>query len=154
MREGLGEGLLHNNPTDRGYSRPTLRSRELRQNATEPEKRLWSALSARKVAGVRFNRQFPVGPFICDFVSRGAKLVIEVDGETHVGREAEDAARTRFLGSQGYRVIRFTNTEVMTNLDGVVRQIEIELSHRPSPNPSRKREGSLWGPTVKWYEQP
>jgi very-short-patch-repair endonuclease len=103
------------------------------------------------VAGVRFNRQFPIGPFIVDFVSRGHKLVIEVDGETHVGRESQDAARTRFIAAQGYKVIRFTNHEIMSNLEGVVKQIEIELSHRPSPNPSRKREGSLWGPTVKWY---
>lgn len=129
-------------PIDNGYSRPTLRSRKLRNNATEPEKRLWAALSARKVAGVRFNRQFPIGQFICDFVSRSIGLVIEVDGETHVGNEAKDATRTRFLEQQGYSVIRFTNHEVMSNLEGVVRQIEIEIGNRPSPNPSRKREGS------------
>ncbi len=136
-------------PIDKGYSRPTLRSRELWNSATEPEKRLWTALSARKVAGVRFNRQFPIGQFICDFVSRSIGLVIEVDGETHVGNEAKDAARTHFLEQQGYAVIRFTNHEVMTNLEGVVRQIEIEIGNRPSPNPSRKREGSQWGSTVR-----
>ena len=138
-------------PFDKGYSRPTIRSRQLRNNATEPEKRLWTALSARKVGGVRFNRQFRVGQFICDFVSRSAKLIVEVDGETHVGQEEYDAARSRYLESRGYRMIRFSNHEVMSNLDGVVRQIEIELSHRPSPAPSRKREGSVWGPTIKWY---
>jgi very-short-patch-repair endonuclease len=142
---------LDEEPHDKAYSRPTLRSRELRHNATEPERRLWTALSARKVAGVRFNRQFPIGQFICDFVSRSQKLVVEVDGETHVGREMQDLARSRFFEAQGYKVIRFTNLEVMTNLEGVVKAIELELTHRPSPNPSRKREGSLWGPTVKWY---
>src|SRR3546814_13631917 len=72
LREGSGEGLL-----DKGYKRPTMRSRELRLNATEAERKLWAQLSARKVSGIRFNRQFPIGPFICDFVSRPAKLVIE-----------------------------------------------------------------------------
>jgi very-short-patch-repair endonuclease len=82
---------------DRSYNRPTARSRELRLNATEPEKRLWQALSARKVAGTRFNRQFPVGPYICDFVARSAGLVIELDGETHVHSVEYDLARTDFL---------------------------------------------------------
>jgi very-short-patch-repair endonuclease len=139
---------------DKGYTRPTARSRELRLNATEPEKRMWTALSGRKVAGVRFNRQFPVGPYICDFVARGAGLVIEIDGETHAHSEEYDATRTRFLQVQGYAVLRFWNNDVMTNLEGVVALIEAALIDRPSPDPSRKREGGLWGPTVRWYPKP
>lgn len=135
---------------DRSYTRPTKRARELRLNSTEPEIRLWRELSARKTAGARFNRQFPVGPFICDFVSRGAKLVIELDGESHAHSEEYDIARTKFLKSEGYRVIRFWNNEVMDNLEGVVKRIELELSDRPSPNPSRTREGSAWGSTLRW----
>ena len=135
---------------DRSYTRPTARSRGLRKNATEPEKRLWQALSARKIAGTRFNRQFPIGRFICDFVSRGAKLVIEVDGDTHAHSAEYDMIRTRFLEQEGYRVLRFWNNDVMENLDGVVKRIEQELAHRPSPSPSRAREGSLWGETVRW----
>jgi very-short-patch-repair endonuclease len=112
---------------------------------------LWTALSARKVGRARFNRQFPIGPYICDFVSRGAKLVVEVDGESHELTLGADTARTRFLESQGYRVVRFTNADVMSNLDGVVQAIGLALDDRPSPSPSGKREGSLWGPTVRWH---
>jgi len=128
---------------DKGDKRPTMRSRELRLNATEAERKLWAQLSARKVAGVRFNRQFPIGPFICDFVSRTARLVVEVDGGEHAIDVAKDAARTAYLQSQGYRVIRFWNNDVLERIDGVVGEIERVIADMPSPNPSRKREGDL-----------
>ena len=127
---------------DKGATRPTIRSRELRADMTDAERRLWACLSGRKVAGVRFNRQFPIGPFICDFVSRGLRLVIEVDGGQHGTRADQDVARTRFIESQGYRVIRFWNNDVLEHLEGVVIEIERALADRPSPNPSRKREGN------------
>ncbi len=126
---------------DKGYKRPTARSRELRLNATEAERKLWTQLSARKIAGVRFNRQFPVGPFICDFVSRTAKLVIEVDGGQHAVDVEKDKARTAYLEAQGFRVIRFWNNDVLDRIEGVVGEIEGVLADMPSPNPSRKREG-------------
>ena len=127
---------------DKGYKRPTARSRELRLSATPAERKLWEQLSARKVAGVRFNRQFPIGPFICDFVSRAAKLVIEVDGGQHAVDVAKDEARTAYLESRGYRVIRFWNNDVLERIDGVVSEIEHVLANMPSPNPSREREGN------------
>jgi len=126
---------------DKGYKRPTMRSRELRLNATDAERKLWAQLSARKIAGVRFNRQFPVGPFICDFVSRSAKLIIEVDGGQHAADVEKDQARTAYLQSQDYRVIRFWNNDVLERIDGVVSEIERVLADMPSPDPSRKREG-------------
>ena len=126
---------------DKGYKRPTMRSRELRLNATDAERKLWAQLSARKVAGVRFNRQFPIGPFICDFVSRTAKFIIEVDGGQHAIDVAKDAARTAYLQSQGYRVIRFWNNDVLERIEGVVGEIERVIADMPSPSPSRKREG-------------
>ena len=126
---------------DKGSKRPTARSRELRANMTEAERRLWSCLSARKVAGVRFNTQFPISSYICDFVSRGAKLVIEVDGGQHAENERADLARTRAIEACGYRVIRFWNNDVLGNTEGVVSEIERVLADRPSPNPSRRREG-------------
>lgn len=132
---------------DKAYSRPTARSRELRRNATEAERTLWRGISARKLAGVRFNRQFPVGQFICDFVSREYRLVIEIDGGQHALAKDYDSRRTRFLEAQGYTVIRFWNNEVMDNLDGVLTRIENTLADMPSPTPSRRREGSLWSPT-------
>ncbi|WP_425292391.1 endonuclease domain-containing protein [Allosphingosinicella indica] len=127
---------------DKGYKRPTARSRELRANATEAERLLWRHLSARRIEGVRFNRQFPIGPFICDFVSRSARLIIEVDGGQHAERSEEDARRAAYLRSQGYRVIRFWNNDVLANIDGVVVRIAEILTDRPSPSPSREREGS------------
>jgi len=72
---------------------------------------------------VRFNRQFPVGPYICDFVSREYRLVIEIDGATHAQSEDHDRRRTAFLKSQGWRVVRFWNGDVMNNLDGVVLEL-------------------------------
>ncbi len=127
--------------TDKGSKRPTARSRELRLHATDAERLLWTRLSARQICGTRFNRQFPVGPFICDFVSRSAKLIIEVDGGQHASHVAEDARRTAFLKAAGYRVNRFWNNEVLGNIDGVVHAIQRELLDNPSPDPSRRREG-------------
>lgn len=129
---------------DKGYTRPTARSRELRANATAAERMLWPHLSARKLKGVRFNRQFPIGQFICDFVSREKRLVIELDGGQHAFSTEYDARRTAFLIAQGYSVLRFWNNEVLDNLDGVLSVIGQALDNRPSPSPSRKREGSLW----------
>jgi very-short-patch-repair endonuclease len=127
---------------DAPIRRPTARARELRNNATAAERALWFRLSARKVAGVRFNRQVPIGPYICDFVSRSAHLVVEIDGGQH-GWAEEDAARTHFIEAQGFRVIRFWNNDVLERLEGVVSEIERVLGGMPSPNPSRRREGSL-----------
>ncbi len=124
---------------DKAYARPTARARDLRNSATDAERKLWQAISARKLAGVRFNRQVPVGPFICDFVARSIKLVVEVDGGQH-GDEI-DRNRTLFLQSQGYRVIRFWNNDVMDNLEGVTKEIARVIADMPSPDPSRMREG-------------
>ncbi|MDP9423559.1 MAG: endonuclease domain-containing protein [Pseudomonadota bacterium] len=123
---------------DKAYDRvPTLRSRDLRNNATDAERKLWNALRSRQINGVRFNRQVPIGPFICDFVARGPKLVIEVDGGQHAIAAAADARRTRFLEDRGYRVIRFWNNEVLDNIEGVVEAILLALADRPSPSALR-----------------
>ncbi|MGB3320593.1 MAG: DUF559 domain-containing protein [Sphingopyxis granuli] len=126
---------------DKGYKRPTARSRELRLNATDAERKLWAQISARKVAGVRFNRQFPIGPFICDFVSRGTRLVIEVDGGQHAVDVAKDEARTAYLEARGYRVIRFWNNDVLERIEGVVSEIEHLLATCPPPPPPASGKG-------------
>jgi very-short-patch-repair endonuclease len=106
---------------DKAYDRlPTYRSRELRNNPTDAERLLWRAISNRQLGGIRFNRQVPIGPFICDFVARTPKLVVEVDGGQHALEADADARRTRFLRSRGYRVIRFWNNDVLENIDGVI----------------------------------
>ncbi|MFD1107558.1 endonuclease domain-containing protein [Sphingobium olei] len=126
---------------DKGYARPTMKARALRNNATDAERALWQAISARKVRGIRFNRQVPIGPFICDFVARSIGLVIEVDGSQH-GEEV-DRQRTSYIEAQGFRVIRFWNHDVLGNIEGVIDEIERVIANMPSPNPSRRREGSF-----------
>ena len=117
------------------------RARQLRNEPTEAERRLWTVLAGRKLAGIRFNRQVPVGPYICDFVARSARLIIEVDGGQHA-ESPQDAARTRFLETQGFRVLRFWNNDILGNLEGVAAEIERMAADVPSPSPSRKREGN------------
>ena len=127
---------------DKAYDRtPTLRSRDLRNNATDAERALWQHLSNRQLNGVRFNRQVPIGPFICDFVARSIKLVIELDGGQHASSTTYDTNRTTFLEQRGYRVIRFWNHDVLENIEGVMTLIEEALKVRPSPGPSRKAGG-------------
>ena len=113
---------------------PTKRARDLRNGSTTAERKLWGALSNRKIEGVRFNRQVPVGPFICDFVARSTKLVIELDGGQHGEELGYDARRTAFLEDRGYRVLRFWNDDVFLNLDGVITTIVGALKDRHSPS--------------------
>jgi very-short-patch-repair endonuclease len=117
------------------------RSRELRQETPPAERNLWKAVSAGKLAGHRFTRQFQIGPYFCDLVCRTQRLVVEVDGYSHDLQQDYDRKRDAFLEKQGYRVLRFSNEDIVKNLEGVVAMIELALG--PSPNPSRKREGSF-----------
>ncbi len=109
----------------------TLRARELRRNPTEAEKRLWRALRSR-LPGFKWRRQMPVGPYFADFACFAERLVVELDGGQHADAGEYDATRTRFIGSQGYRVMRFWNNDVMDNVDGVLETIEQALSASPS----------------------
>ncbi|MBL0768372.1 DUF559 domain-containing protein [Sphingopyxis sp. XHP0097] len=117
------------------------RARQMRNNPTEPEKRLWRSLSNGQLDGHKFRRQQVVGWFIADFVCASAKLIIEVDGDTH--EELVDRARDKALSEQGYRTIRVTNHDVMSNMDGVLTFISEALrkADGPHPNPSPKGEG-------------
>ncbi|MEH3038474.1 MAG: DUF559 domain-containing protein [Sphingomonas paucimobilis] len=93
------------------------RARDLRRNATDAEKKLWTGLR-RTFPDLRFRRQVPVGPYFVDFLSVRAGLVIEVDGGQHDGDAAYDARRTASLNQHGFRVERFWNDDVLTNLGG------------------------------------
>ena len=121
---------------------PRTKARDLRRNPTEPERRLWSALQPRSVSGVRFNRQVVIGRYICDFVARTPKLIIEVDGDKHATQAEYDMQRTAELEHSGYIVIRFSNSDIMSNLEGVVAPLTAALAALPPPTPSRKREGN------------
>ncbi len=115
----------------------------MRTEMTEPETRLWLALRAKRLNGAKFTRHVVRDRAIPDFVARSHKLVIEVDGDTHAGNEAYDARRTAALEAKGYRVMRFTNLEVMTNLDGVLRTIAAALTTAPLPTLSPEGRGLL-----------
>jgi very-short-patch-repair endonuclease len=104
-------------------------ARELRNNATESERRLWGRLQRRQLGGFKFRRQRPVGPYICDFVCLEASMVIELDGSQHVAQALYDANRDGFLRSNGFRVLRFWNGDVLSQLDTVVETI-YEALHR------------------------
>jgi ATP-dependent DNA helicase RecQ len=99
------------------------RARDLRQSSTPPEKLLWLALRNSQIGGLKFRRQHPVGPYVVDFFCQEAKLVVEVDGMSHDDKASQDAAKSKHLESQGLRILRVTNEDVMRNLDAVTREI-------------------------------
>ena len=105
----------------------THRARSLRRQSTIPERLLWSKLRAGRLSGIKFRRQHPIGPYIADFCCTTAKLVIELDGMSHIGRAEEDEARSEYLRSQGYRVIRYTNDQVISDLDSVVEDVARQI---------------------------
>ncbi len=103
-----------------------FRSRDLRRNAPEPEKHMRRALRS-SFPDAKFRFQVPLGPYHADFCSHAARLVIEIDGATHAQTATSDEARTRFIEDEGYRVLRFWNTDVMANIDGVIAVIAEHL---------------------------
>lgn len=122
--------------------RDTNRAKSLRNQASPAERRLWKHLSNRQIAGYKFSRQMPVVPYFADFLCRELKLIIEIDGYSHDTQQGYDLARTKDMEDHGYRVARFSNQDVMTNVEGIVREIERIVANIPTPNPSRKREGN------------
>ena len=98
---------------------PRDRARALRRDDTDAEARLWNALRARRLGGWKWRRQVPTGPFILDFFCVEAGLVVELDGGQHSEQVAYDARRTEYLERLGLRVIRFWNSDVLTDRDAV-----------------------------------
>jgi very-short-patch-repair endonuclease len=97
---------------------------------TDAERKLWNVLRNRGL-GVKFRRQVPIGPYVVDFAAISERLVIEVDGGQHAESD-RDKARDDFLASNGLRVLRFWNRDVLVNLDGVVSTVQRALT-TPSP---------------------
>jgi very-short-patch-repair endonuclease len=114
----------------------TARARELRTRQTEAEAQLWSVLRGRRLSGLKFRRQFPIPPFIADFVCVEHQLVVELDGGYHDYVASSDASRQSRLEQQGWRVVRFTNEEVLENLEGVAiaiyRSLGLEYLDTPT----------------------
>jgi very-short-patch-repair endonuclease len=99
------------------------RARNLRQAGTSPEELLWLALRNGQIGGLKFRRQHPIGPYVVDFFCHSLGLVVELDGMSHDDKAAQDAARSKYLETQGLRVFRVTNDDVMHDLDAVTREI-------------------------------
>jgi very-short-patch-repair endonuclease len=117
-------------------------ARALRRNSTDAERILWSELRAGRLNGVIFRRQVPIARFVADFVCHAAKLVIEFDGGQHFSDEGEhaDTRRSAVIEAKGFKVLRFSNLDVMTNRVGVLETIATAVAERTlSPALPRKR---------------
>ncbi|MEQ8311361.1 MAG: endonuclease domain-containing protein [Sphingopyxis sp.] len=116
---------------------------KMRRQPTEAEKRLWRHLSGAKLGGHKFRRQAIVGPYIADFFCPQKNLTVEIDGDTHIADV--DAKRDKILLNQGIAVVRVTNEDVLTNMDGVLEYLRVKLEgcvdRWPHPNPSPEGEG-------------
>ena len=102
---------------------------------------MWRCLRNRRIATAKFRRQAPIGPYIADFVSFARHLIVELDGGQHAATIAADTKRTVWLQSQGFRVLRFWNNDVIENIDGVLLRIIAELESQTRsecPSPSRR----------------
>jgi very-short-patch-repair endonuclease len=122
-------------------SRQAAQAHAIRAAMTEPERKLWKALRARlPLEGTHFRRQVAIGPYIVDFCSHGLTLIVEVVGDQHgfENNRVRDNRRTGFLNEQGYRVLRFSNRDVMIELDTVLDTI---FAAQPTPTPFPSPQG-------------
>ena len=138
---GMHRHLLPYSKRVLGYAR---RLRVCRQ--TPAERRLWTQLRGRKLRGLKFRRQVPLGPFIADFVCARHKVIIELDGDSHDCKGAYDQRRTLYFGLRGYRVIRYLNDELYEDLEGVLEDIVERMINKTTyknilPPMGRETEG-------------
>jgi very-short-patch-repair endonuclease len=114
------------------------RCRELRKSQTDAERKLWSVLRDRQLCGIKFRRQFSLGGYILDFYSPEHKLGIEADGSQHYEdeRRRRDEQRTKDLSNLGVQVLRFSDRDILNNVEGVCKVIQEVLEEKkldPSP---------------------
>ena len=117
-------------------------ARALRRDSTDAERILWSELRAGRLNGASFRRQVPIENYVADFICHAAKLVIELDGGQHFSDEGEraDARRSAAIEARGFKVLRFSNLDVMTTRGGVLETIVTAVVERAlSPTLPRKR---------------
>ncbi|QXT37284.1 DUF559 domain-containing protein [Sphingomonas sanguinis] len=130
---------------DNHRSGTVQRARQLRRDASEPERRLLRALR-ETYPHLKWRHQAPLGPFFADMLCFAEKLVIEVDGDTHAAAEGYDASREDFMEREGYRTVRVSNADAMQNLEGVLTQISFSLGEKEgvrAAKPRGKDEGGL-----------
>ncbi|MEX2033668.1 MAG: endonuclease domain-containing protein [Xanthobacteraceae bacterium] len=113
----------------------TTRARRLRENSTDAELRLWNRLRSRQLDEFKFVRQEPIGPFVVDFICREKRLIIEVDGGQRA-TDPRDSRRDKWLNDHRYRVLRFWNSDVLGNIDGVLETIIAALHAESPPHPA------------------
>ncbi len=144
FREGSGEGLaVAEHPVQ------IRRSRQLRADMTDAERELWRRLSRGQLQGWKFRRQVPIGPYFADFLCLDARLIVEVDGGQHQHARVEhDQERDAWLRSQGFRIVRFWNNQVLTETEGVLESIMQKLT--PPPGPLPQGEGEFGAADVGW----
>ncbi len=106
----------------------TNRARELRKDQTKEEAILWKHLRSRRFKGIKFRRQVPIDRFVVDFLCKKHRLIIELDGSQHAENREYDELRTSILEAKGYRVIRYWNNQVLTELEGVLESIELVIA--------------------------
>jgi very-short-patch-repair endonuclease len=123
-----------------------IRARAMRLAPSKAEQKLWWHLRHRVVTPSHFRRQVHLGRYIVDFASHSLRIVIELDGGQHAEQIERDAKRTKFLESEGYRVLRFWNNEVLGNIDGVLEVIQNFILTTPTPTPPHKGEGKQRAP--------
>ncbi|MDQ1091744.1 very-short-patch-repair endonuclease [Xanthomonas sacchari] len=116
-------------------------ARQLRRTMTDAERTLWSYLRSGQLQGFKFRRQYPIPPYAADFCCVAAKLIVEIDGAQHSA--SGDAARTRWLESQGWRIVRFWNNDVLLASDAMIQAIcDATEAPYPHPNPSPGGRGA------------
>ena len=128
-RNGEGDRAKRGGGGSRALQRPQVyTARKLRREMTLPEVLLWEQLRAQKL-GMKFRRQHPVGPYVADFCSMVARLIVEIDGQAHDRgtATARDAARDAFLAAQGFEVVRVAAKDVLDNMDGVVALLRLKI---------------------------
>jgi very-short-patch-repair endonuclease len=130
-RGRVGVGVASNPERGSRFNRTKLkteRARELRQNVTNVERRLWQKLRGAQIDGASFRRQHPAGNYILDFYCSALRLAIELDGGQHALAVRRDRARDEWLSEQGVTVLRFWNSDVTQNLSGVLEVIAAKVS--------------------------
>lgn len=126
--------MVHHSPSPhplshqgRGAKKKLGHAKYMRSHATDAEQKLWQILRAKRLKGWKFKRQVPIGVYIVDFICFEAKLVIEADGSQH-HRNEKDQIRDQWLREQGYKVLRYWNNDILTNIEGVELNILEVLS--------------------------
>ena len=133
--------------------RPTERARNLRNDATNAEQMLWRQLKGSRLQDLKFSRQMPIAGYFADFVCRSHKLIVELDGSQHIEGQPHDDARTKQLEAAGYRVVRFWNNDLTSNMPSVLETIlnaaiGTERVPTPQPPPASGRGGSVVGGAI------